>query len=329
VGREAPTHLKDLGYVEALRRWGWEVTWEHLASYDGAGIARYDLILWDGAIPERVLERVDARQLLVAMGGVGDEIAYYPRFAHKIACVTTSLFYFDEPARLWSTNNLSGELIAPWRLVRLAKYESRFTRFASPRFWRRCGIKFVYLPYASDPALFHPLRHAKKTRRWGCCGTLYHRRFVPGLMKVSEARGVPFHVAANELGTAIDPASLNEFYNSMVIGPNEHWHGVFGRELNQRVFDLGMAGVFQVSDMEWLAREHVYPYAGFYAGKWGDRSARELGTNFVLETAHSYSPEEIHEHFRQRHSFECRLAVMGRAIGADLSAGKRIEREQS
>ena len=50
-------------------------------------------------------------------------------------------------------------------------------------------------------------------------------------------------MAAKELGTAIDPLLLNEFYNAMSMGPQpKHWHGVFGRELNQRVFDLGMAG---------------------------------------------------------------------------------------
>ena len=50
----------------------------------------------------------------------------------------------------------------PQRIARLARYERRFTRFASPRYWRERGMKLLYLPYASDPALFHPVPHAQK-----------------------------------------------------------------------------------------------------------------------------------------------------------------------
>ena len=322
VGREATTHLKDLGYVEALRRWGWDVVWENIASYDGAGISRYDLVMWDGAIPERSLAKLDKRQTVVAMGGVGDKIDYYSRYIEKIRCVTTSLFYFDEPRHVWSARNLSADLVIPQRIARLARYERRFTRFASPRYWRERGMKLLYLPYASDPALFHPVPHAKKTWRWAFCGTIYQRHLIPQLTNVSRAREVSFHVAAKELGTAIDPLLLNEFYNAMSMGPNEHWHGVFGRELNQRVFDLGMAGVFQICDMEWLARDLVGPYAAFYAGKAADRKARRLAVEMTLDLSHSFPAEEIHAWFRLRHSFEARLSAVSRAIGEDLSLGK-------
>ena len=322
VGREAQTHLKDLGYVEALRRWGWEVAWENLASYDGAGISRYDLVMWDGAIPQRALEKLEKRQIVVAMGGVGDNIDYYTRYIEKIRCVSTSLFYFDEPRHVWSVRNLSADLAVPQRIVRLVRYERRFTRFASPRFWRERGVKLLYLPYASDPALFHPLPHAKKSWRWGFCGTIYQRHLIPQLMKASQAKGVSFRVAAKELGTAIDPLLLNEFYNGLSVGPNEHWHGVFGRELNQRVFDLGMAGVFQIGDMEWLARDLVGPYAAFYAGKAAGGEARRLAVKMTLDLSHSFPAEEIHAWFRRRHSFEARLIALSRAIQQDLSLGK-------
>jgi len=322
IGRESTTHLKDLGYVEALRRWGWDVTWEHLNTYDGTGMERYDLVMWDGAIPERALQRIERRQILVAMGGVGDKIEYYRRYIDKIRCATTSLFYFDEPRYAWSLNNISRDLILPHRFWREFRYERRFTRFASPRFWREFGMRLVYLPYASDPALFHPLPNASKRWRWGFCGTIYNRHFIRQLMKTSRSRSVPFHVAAKELGTAIPPASLNEFYNQLEIGANEHWHGVLGRELNQRLFDLGMAGIFQITDMEWLARELVGPYAAFYAGKAADRRARKQGAELVLHFAHSFSPDEIHWYFRRRHSFEARLAKVSRTIGEDLSLGK-------
>ena len=179
----------------------------------------------------------------------------------------------------------------PQRIARLARYERRFTRFASPRYWRERGMKLLYLPYASDPALFHPVPHAKKTWRWAFCGTIYQRHLIPQLTNVSRAREVSFHVAAKELGTAIDPLLLNEFYNAMSMGPNEHWHGVFGRELNQRVFDLGMAGVFQICDMEWLARDLVGPYAAFYAGKAADRKARRLAVEMTLDLSHSFPAE--------------------------------------
>jgi len=281
---EAWTHLKDRGYVDCLSGFGWKVDWKNPRSADIIDPAGYGLIMWDGAIPRDVLERVRPGQILIAMGGAGDNIEHYTESREKISIATTLLFYFDDPPNILTSHNLSKYCLLPQRALRLWLYQKRFRRYGAPEFWRRLGVPFLYLPYASDPKLFHPLPSARRDLRWMFRGTLHNRTFVPRLMRYSASRGVSHFVASPDIGTAAKPEELNELYSRATLSPNEHWQGVFGRELNQRVFDLGMAGVFQVSDMQWLARSMVGPYAAFYAGKLADRAQMDYGCRLVKQT---------------------------------------------
>jgi len=99
VGVEAGSHLylPHAGYARVLRRFNWDVDEIPLLVSAEVDVRDYDLILWNGLIPESVLRRIrPTQQILVAMNGAGDDLTHYARYAERIALATTSLAYFDE-----------------------------------------------------------------------------------------------------------------------------------------------------------------------------------------------------------------------------------------
>lgn len=130
-------------------------------------------------------------------------------------------------------------------------------------------------------------------------------------------------IYAPQTGTAIDPLKLNEIYNSAEVGVNEQHLMTFGRELNQRNFDLGMAGLHQITDLEYLAKPMFESHCTCYAGKLADREDRIFGLH-LIEQAIPSNREETHAFFRKWHSFDARLRTLSDALGEDLTRGKCI-----
>jgi hypothetical protein len=313
-------HFRILGYAKALRQCGWAVEQLGYSEAPHAAPDRYDVIVWDGGVPEEFLARVTSRQRLILLGGAGDDLEHYRRHAEKIALATSTFYYWDDPGRgllladrsLWSA--MPHRARWHWRLQR------RYRRYGSPRFWRALGIPFMYLPIAADPDVFYPTG-AKAAWKWVFCGTVKNRHFIRDLMAHSDASGWSYNVCAPDRGTHVRPEQLNDLYNRGAICPNECGHGVFFRELNVRTFELGMAGRAQISDMRWLAEPLLAPYARFYAGKRANAEDRRFGIGLFQDEG-SPPPDEVHEFFRQRHSFLARLRAAGAVIGCDLTRGR-------
>jgi len=58
-------------------------------------------------------------------------------------------------------------------------------------------------------------------------------------MRESDRVGWAYEVHSPETKNPIEPLALNDLYNRTMIGINEHHQLHFGRELNERAFDLG------------------------------------------------------------------------------------------
>lgn len=317
-------YLLHSGYVQALKRCGWKVDWlSHQRASELADFSAYDLILWDALIPEEVFRKIKSSAILVAIGGVGDDLSHYARHADKISLAACSQFHLDEPFTLLTPRYFSPieMVVRPSQYYWVMKFEHRFRKYGSPKFWRSLGVKHLYLPFASDRELFHPVPGAKRDLYWSFCGEIKNRPFIKRLMRESNERRWKYAVKAPELGSTILPTELNRLYSRTVFGINEQHLLTFGRELNQRTFDLGMSGCFQITDMEWLASPALGPYASFYAGKISDSADRQFGVD-LLAKSEAPNHDEIHEFFRAYHSFESRLASIGAALGMDVLRGK-------
>jgi hypothetical protein len=315
------SYLLHQGYVRALESFGWSVEW--LSNEEGADAdpARHDLVLWNGGVPERALRRVRRGQTFVAMNGAGDDLSHYARYAERISLATSSFHYLDEPA-----TNLTRFHLAPRRVLSpqsyyVAKYAWRFFRYAQPRYFRDCGIRFMHLPFASDPALFHPLPQRTPRYRWVFCGLLVGRTLVPKLMRASAARGWAHLVVAPELKNTVDPIELNAIYNQATLGVNEQHLMTFAREVNQRGFDYGMAGLPQISDMGYLCGPLFGPSCRPYAGRLATGPDHEYALRLV-ERSIAADPQETHAHFAKHHSFAARVAAISVALGVDLTRGR-------
>jgi hypothetical protein len=309
-------YLLHRGYVRALKRAGWNTTW--LSHHEGRSqnLESFDFILWDGVIPEEQLRKLRPRQQLVLLGGIGDELAHYSRYPEAISLLTSSHWYLDEP---WS--NLTRQH-ARWNGVRtgqvyyIAKYSRRFARNASPSTWKALGIKFLYLPFASDPEVFYPLKKTKNLR-WGFAGNSRGRLFLRKLMAESDKKGWSYKVHAPRLTTQIDPLDLNEFYARLAFGVNEQHLMTFGRELNQRSFDLGMSGLMQLTDVGALASLTFPDWCTCYSAKLA--SGKEMSAGLQLAGRMDVAdPDEVHTYFREHHSFDVRLLQIGQAAGIDF-----------
>ena len=143
--------------------------------------------------------------------------------------------------------------------------------------------------------------------RWAFVGHLKNRRVVPLLEQQSRLRGWASEVHAPERGNTIDPSALNDLYNRCTFGINEQHSLHSGRELNERAYDLGMAGVPQISDMGWMGLHELGPWQRYYSGKIA--RTRDLPHAIkLLDDPPTADPNEIHRFFRRHHSFEARIA---------------------
>jgi hypothetical protein len=313
-------HLTHVGYVDALRRAGWSVDYLDPLAVRTADIEGYDLIIWNSVMPGRILSQIKNGQIVVLLGGAGNDLSHYPRYAHKISLATASTFYWDQPASAVTLKQLR-HLYRPRVLRDYVRYERRFARFAAPRFWQALRVPLLYLPFASDPGHFHPIPGSARDYRWCFVGHLQERQLVRKLAAHSRRFRIPHALHTASRGGPFNPYDLNSVYARSVYGINEQQLLNFGRELNQRTFDLGMAGCMQITDMAYLAAPEVGPYAKFYAGKLANASDHQYARN-LLESEPVYAPDEIHEYFRRNHSFEARLALISAALGVDLTRGR-------
>jgi hypothetical protein len=307
------------GWVRALESFGWSVDWLSHSEGKNADLSRYDLILWDGNIQESKLRTVHS-QILILIGGAGSDLSYYPLYADKITLLVSSFDYSDEPFTAFTTTHLRVDK----QLLHGLMYERLFRRNASPWYWRQHGIPFMYVPFASDPELFQP-RGTEKQWLWGFVGNIRGRPRLKSLMAFSRSKQWPFEVIAPELQKAVDPLDLGTLYSRMRFGFNEQHRMTFGRELNQRSFDIGMSGLFQITDVGHLAKPAFGQYCFCYAGKLSrpmDESYLATLTEQMAEHSDLYPREEIHEYFRIRHSFQARLQAISNAVGIDLTRGR-------
>jgi hypothetical protein len=313
--------LPHVGYPRAFERFGWSVA--HLGPDEASreDLSVFDLILWNGPIPASVLGRIRAAQTLVAMNGGGDDLSHYDRYRRRIALATSSLYFFDEPRSHISLRHVDPRRATSRQFFLELRYTTRFHRFASPRFFRDLGIPFVYLPFASDPKLFFPKDGVERDLRWAFVGHLQNRRVVPALERESRGRGWAVEIHAPERGNTIDPLTLNDLYNRCTFGVNEQHALHSGRELNERSYDLGMAGVPQISDMGWMGLHELGPWQRYYAAKVGRRMDLPFAAK-LLDSTPVADPHEIHGFFKRHHSFEARIATISAALGADLSNGQ-------
>ena len=81
---------------------------ENIASYDGAGISRYDLVMWDGAIPERSLAKLstNARPSL-PWGKSGTKSITTPAISKRFDVSLRRFSIFPDRRHVWSARNLS------------------------------------------------------------------------------------------------------------------------------------------------------------------------------------------------------------------------------
>src|SRR5581483_1952430 len=95
--QENYNYFKAYGYFTALKQLGWAAEYRSYAEAANADICSYDLILWDGAIPEPILHKISPAQICIGMGGAGSSIDYYRRFTDRIRLLTTSFWFLDSP----------------------------------------------------------------------------------------------------------------------------------------------------------------------------------------------------------------------------------------
>ncbi|WP_328425699.1 hypothetical protein OG470_17725 [Micromonospora sp. NBC_00389] len=323
VGVQSGSHLylPHMGYVRCLRRFGWTVDELSAAHATEMHLGNYDLIIWNGMCPETVLRSIRPQsQTLVLMNGAGDNLSHYGKYADRIAVATSSLAYFDEMRTPLGWRHLNPRRALSRQYFHTLRHARYFHRFASPRFWRALGIPLLYLPFAADPEIFHPTG-VTPDLVWSFVGHIRARVLVHQLMKESDRRGWAYEVHSPQTGNPLEPLALNDLYNRSMIGFNEQHQMHFGRELNERTFDLGMAGRLQISDMGWLAAQETGRFARFYNGNVG--AARDLGYILrLLSNRDLPDPAAVHAHFSRHHSFVARLAVLSAALGQDLSLGK-------
>jgi len=303
--------------VHALERAGWTTTWLSHNEGRSQSLEPFDLIMWDGAIPEKQLRKILPRQRLVLLGGIGDDLSHYFKYPDKLSLITSSHYYLDEPSTnlTWQHTRWNG--IRTGQIYYITKYTRRFRRNASPSTWKGSGIRFLYLPFASDPELFHPQKR-EKTLRWGFAGNMRGRLFLPRLIRLSQANGWPFEVHAPQTNTEIDPLTLNELYSRMKFGVNEQHLMTFGRELNQRSFDLGMAGLTQLTDVGRLASQTFLNFSICYSQRLASEKEISVGLR-LAEQMEAPDPDEVHTFFKEHHSFDARLSRIGQALGIDFN----------
>jgi hypothetical protein len=311
-------HLKPLGYVNALKRYGWNVSWLNYQEAYRDSLNKYDLIIWEGGIKDNLLKNISKNQIVIQLGGAGDNLEHYKRYRDKISIVASSFYFIDEPNILEIKEDISRWSLKPNRLLRMAKSLLKFRKYANIKFWRSLGIPFIYLPLAADPTLFYPQKEVKKDLIWAFCGSLNNRHFIQALERKSRQQGWKYSIHSPDTKNIINPYELNELYNRTILCPNECGHGVFYRELNIRTFELGMSGVCQLTDMQWLAEKEIGKYAQYYAGKRARKEDIEYGLK-LADIREVPSPEEIHEWFKKHHSFESRIKKLGAIIKIDLT----------
>jgi hypothetical protein len=318
-------YLLHRGYVHALQRAGWTTTW--LSHDEGRNhkLESFDFILWDGVIPEDQLGRITPSQRLVLLGGIGDNLSHYFRHPENISLIASSHYYLDEPATNLTWQHMRWDGIRTGQVYYITKYARRFRRNASPSTWNASGIRFLYLPFASDPDLFYPI-HRTKDLRWGFAGNLRGRLFLHQLIGKSQDKRWPYEVCAPQTNTQIDPLNLNELYGRMEFGINEQHLMTFGRELNQRSFDLGMAGLAQLTDVGHLASRTFGKFCTCYSQHLSCNREIAAGLNLAEQMAIA-DPDEVHTFFREHHSFDARLHQIGNAIGVDFTGHGRARTE--
>jgi hypothetical protein len=322
VGEKQGSHLylPHRALVRCLERFGWKV--DHLSPQEADkaalddSVTGYDLVIWNGAIPERALAAFTESQIVVAMNGGGDDLSHYQAHRSKIAIGCTSLFYFDRPGPFAAGGRTK---IRPnFTTAQALVYRYRFPKYAGPDFWQAMGRRLLYFPFMSDPEVFHPTG-VEKDLKWCFVGHTRDRPMVEELERISRARGWNYEIRSPERKAPIDPFELNALYNRCEFGFNEHHRMHSGREINERGFDFGMVGCVTISDMGWLtAREH--PFGRYYSSRIAyGREGAMLAPLF--DEPPSAGPAEIHRFFRRYHSPEARIAVLSSALGVDLTKG--------
>lgn len=319
VGETQGSHLylPHRALVRCLERFGWKV--DHLGEKEAIrnSVSAYDLVIWNGAIPAKVLASFKPSQTVVAMNGAGDNLSHYLAHRDKIALGCTSLFYFDRPG-FWSAGGRV-KIRPNFTSLQAILYRYRFPRYAGPDFWQAMGRRLLYLPFAADPEMFYPTGAAKDLK-WCFVGHTRDRPMVQELERISKARGWKYEIRSPERKSPIDPFELNALYNRCEFGFNEHHRMHSGREINERGFDFGMVGCVTISDMGWLtAREH--PFARYYSSRIAYGREGSL-LPALFEEPPAASPAEIHRYFRRYHSPEARIAVLSAALGVDLTKGR-------
>ena len=319
VGGSRSGHLKlpHVGYVEALARYGWVVEHATLIESSDVDPCDYDLILWNGLMPASQLERVKpATTTLVMMNGAGNDLSHYRRLAGRIALATTSLAYFDEPTIGVSLRRFVNRRLISRQYLSMIHDLRRFPVYASPSFWNEIGIPLLYLPFASDPSRFYP-RDVEPDLLWGFVGDVRSRPFIRRMIKLSAKHDWPFEVYTQG-EPALDPEHLGDFYSRIRLGINEHHSMHCGRELNERAFDLGMAGRFQFTDMASLGAWEFGRYAYFGGPRNGFTRLTDDDITAIIASLISTAPEDVHAYFREKHSFDARLRTLATVLRADI-----------
>ena len=119
------------------------------------------------------------------------------------------------------------------------------------------------------------------------------------------------------------PAQLNGLYNRCELAFNVQNVLHFGRELNERSFDVGMAGLPQVSDMGWLGRSSLGPTATYYSERVGQDGDFEKLIRAMEQPPSPSARQLAHQHFVERHSFDARLRELSADLKIDLTLGSR------
>ena len=310
--------LRTLGYAEALAEAGWQVDFYSHADAQRREMTGYSLVIWDGPIPELLLRSIKKGTTLILLGGAGDDISYYRKYAETIAVIASSMWYSDSPGPEVLLSELSAWGLAPHRLMRHAKFAVRFPQYCNPNYWKRAGIRLIYLPPAANPAHFHPTKGSICDLKWVFVGTTRNRHFIPWLAQRSCEQSWAYGVYGQDIGRLVPPTELNALYNRAEVCPNECGHGVFYRELNIRTFELGMAGRFQISDMRWLAEHEIEGYASFYSTRKSASGDWPLGLASIKDQPR-LDPEDVHTYFRAHHSYAARLRRLSSEIGQELT----------
>ncbi|MGB8021722.1 MAG: hypothetical protein WCF04_10890 [Candidatus Nanopelagicales bacterium] len=321
IGLGSHLALPHIGYPAMLSRCGWQV--EHLSEEDAptARLADYDLIIWNGTIPESALRAVSASQTLIAMNGAGGDCRHYVRYGDRIALATTSFSYSDDPPfPIRRPFGVADMVSKQYVLELITRAGHRYSTYGSPQFWAKVGAPLMYLPFAADPERFRP-SGAPKDLRWCFVGQLARRPLVAQLAEISDRRGWRYELYGPEVNRRIAPTQLHGLYDRCEIGFNTQNVLHFGRELNERSFDMGMVGLTQVSDMGWLGRGDLDPTVRFYSESIASASDIETVVAMVAEPPADEDRAAVHDFYRRRHSFAARIVQISNVLGQDLTLG--------